>query len=339
VADAVGAVGRGTRRIGGRPGSAEEPAGVGSGESAAAAGATVTRRAVVIGNVTYAAGTTMGATVEPTRPLPGSAGDASAIAAQLTGRGYAVTTLADQTAAQIDAALRTGLTGLTAGAELAFYYSGHGTPEGLIGSDGHAFTPAQMLAIRSAALAAQVDLVIATDACHAGVFADAIRGAELGDRRAAAAAAAGGTGDAATAAARRLTVLDDAIAVQQSKNAYTTEIQSWWARRYVVEATLSALPPQPDGVDPDAAARIAAMEAWATHYEAGKEPWNTFVAAVNPQLATLRTDARAASLTLRALTLTPLSEYSGEAEERVQASLDDVDTLLNQVLTFAETRE
>jgi hypothetical protein len=219
VSAATAAVGAGQRRFGSAPGTVEERAGVSSGRSAAAApGTTAQHRAVVIGNAVYNPGTTMGHTVEPSRPLPGSSGDATNIATALRRRHYTVDLLLNQTAAQINAALTTALTGLIAGSELFFYYSGHGTPEGLIGVDGVAFTPAQMLAIRTTARTAQVNLVINTDACHSGIFADAIRGAELRDLR-----------TSAAANPALVALLDAAIAVQDAKNTYNTAMQAWWA--------------------------------------------------------------------------------------------------------------
>jgi len=335
VADAVGRVGDGARGFGTAPTSAEERAGTSLGTSAPAAAASpAQRRAVVVGNGVYNPGTHMGSTVEPTRPLPGSPRDSAAIGSALRGRGYAVTPLINQTAAQIDGALRTALAGLGAGSELVFYFSGHGTPEGLIGSDGVAFTPAQALALRAQARQAQVDLAFATDACHAGIFADAIRGAELADTRAAAQRrTGGGTGPgagapAAAPGAALVAVLDAAIAVQSAKDGYNTTTRTWWARRYELEVPINA-----------GNATDAVMAAWQTHYNLGATNWNAFIAIANPALATLRTASASAGHALRPLVLTRLAaSYDNPAELVVQAGLDDIDTLTNEVLTFANSQ-
>lgn len=327
VADAVARTGDGARQLGAAPTGGEEPAGVSLGSSAAApAGSKPQRRAVVVGNAVYAPGSKMGSTVEPTRPLPGSKGDAAAITAALRTRGYRVATLADQTAAQLDSALRGQLAGLGAGSELVFYFSGHGTPEGLIGADGHAFTPAQALALRTQARQAQVDLVFATDACHAGIFADAMRGAELADTRAAAAQrATDGTGAPLTPLVQ---LLDAAIALQTAKDRFNTTTQQWWARRYELEAAMTG-----PGATADA------QNAWETHYNLGAQNWNVFIVTGNTALVTLHTAAASAGHPLRPLTLHPLgASYDNTGEQLVQAGLDDIDTLTNDVLTFANSR-
>jgi Caspase domain/Domain of unknown function (DUF4157) len=325
VADTVARTGEGTRQFGAQPASGEERAGTSLGASAAPpTGTAAQRRAVVIGNGTYNPGTHMGSTVEPTRPLPNSPSDAAAIATALRTRGYNVVSLTNQTAAQIDASLRAQLAGLGAGSEVVFFYSGHGTPEGLIGSDGQAFTPAQALALRNQARQAQVDLTFATDACHAGIFADAIRGAELTDTRAAAqrGAAAGASNGPIVA------LLDAAIATQSAKDAYNRTMQQWWAHRYELEVPINA----GNTSDP-------VMDAWTAHYNLGATHWNTFIVPANAALVTLHTTATAAGHPLRALTLQPLgATYDNTGEMAVQAGLDDVDTLTNEVLTVANSR-
>jgi hypothetical protein len=323
ISGATAAVGAGQRRLGSAPGTVEERAGVSAGRSAAAApGTTAQHRAVVIGNAVYNPGTTMGHTVEPSRPLPGSVTDATNIAAALRRRHYTVDFLLNQTAAQINAALTTALTGLIAGSELFFYYSGHGTPEGLIGVDGVAFTPAQMLAIRTTANTAQVNLVINTDACHSGIFADAIRGAALRDLR-----------TSAAANPALVALLDAAIAVQDAKNTYNTAMQAWWARRYQLEAAMAASPSTSSGttIDPREVA-------WSTHYDTAGTHWNNFVAQANPLLAALQAAAAAAGITLRPLTLTPAvtPPFDVAGEQLAQAGLDDVDTLTNEVIAAVD---
>ena len=327
VSTATATVGAGNRTFGSAPASGEERTGISVGRRASAApGATSLRRAVVIGNAVYKPGTTMGQTVEPTRPLPGSLTDANRIAAALAFRGYDVNQLDNQTATDIEAQLNRALVGLAPGSELFFFYSGHGTPEGLIGVDGIAFTPAQMLSIRNAARTGLVNLIINTDACHDGIFADAIRGAELRDTRLAASAAGG-------SATSIVAMLDEAIAVQDSKDVYNTAIQAWWAHRYELEAAMSA-PPQNTNTTADQ--RTAA---WTDHYQTGGLIWNDFVTRTNPLLNAMRTTAASSGITLRRLTLkSARSPFDSDGELLAQAGLDDVDTLTNQVLAIADTR-
>lgn len=331
ASSATSATGAGSRVFGSRPGSVEERAGISVGARATASpGTTPINRAVVIGNGIYNPNTTMGSTVEPSRPLPGSPRDARNVSSLLRQRGYSVNELNNQTAAQINSALTQALAGLPQGSELFFFYSGHGTIEGLIGVDGQAFTPNQMLAIRTSARTAQVNLVINTDACHAGIFADAIRGAELRDALGAATRTVA-SGTATTTASPLVGMLNAAIAVQSAKDSYNHVIQAWWARRYQLEAALST-PPLTETTDPR-------LVDWQNHYELGGGHWNHLVTEVNPLLATMRTAATTVGVRLRSLTLRPVpSPFNNTGEMIVQAGLDDIDTLTNEVLVAADSR-
>jgi len=202
---------------------------------------------VVIGNADYNAGTTMGRTVEPSRDRPEVTADVARVPPRL--RGYQITSLANQTGAQIAAAVQAGLSGLTAGSELVFFYHGHGTIEGLIGVDGSVFTPAQAGAIRDAARTAQVDFAMILEGCHTGIFVDFIRGRELADTRSAAQAQQGADAPGSQAArndAALVALLDAAIAAQQARDRYNTTLQGWWARRFEVEQKMSDPPLKTD---------------------------------------------------------------------------------------------
>jgi hypothetical protein len=163
-----------------------------------------------------------------------------------------------------------------------------------------------------------VDLFVGTDACHSGVFADAVRGAELQDARTVAQQAAGASPGPGA-------LLDAAIAVQVQKDEYIATMRSWWARRYELEVPINA----GDTSDP-------VMGAWQAHYGAARTPWNEFASRQNPLLGRKKTAGAAAGCRLRSLALPVLSRpYDNDAEMRVQANLDDIDTLVNEVLSFA----
>jgi hypothetical protein len=329
VAGAVGVVGEGSRTFGARPTAGEERAGVTLGTSATATG-TATRRAVVVGNGDYDQTGTMGSTVEPLRDIAVAVSEAGAMASMLQGRGYDVRNQDNQTAVQIGALLQAGIAGLGAGDELVFYYHGHGTIEGLIGRDGSVYMPAQMAALRSTARRAQVDLTLALEGCHTGVFADAIRGAELRDTRAAMQARVGATSRVVQLARQLLLpVLDNAIAIQEQKDAFNTRAQTWWARRFQIEQQMAASPG-------DATLNTT----WETHYDTLQGIWNNFVTAVTPLLSALRTSAVAAGFAVQvSQRIASLSgTFNQDGEQAIQAGLDDLDTILNRVLRETDSR-
>lgn len=119
--------------------------------------------------------------------LPGARRDADAMARRYADRGYAVQRVSDLDAAELDQALR-GLTkGLAPQQEAAFYYAGHGAPQGLIGVDSDIssngmptkWTQASTLSgAVSAALSQGAKLEVVTDACGSGFMAGTINGAQ-----------------------------------------------------------------------------------------------------------------------------------------------------------------
>ena len=333
VAAAVSTASEGTRTFGARPVAATEPGRIALGMPAGAAG-TPTRRAVVVGNGSYDQSATMGSSFLPLRgrDIATAVSDAATMATTLQGRGYDVGSLHqdNQTAAQIDSLLQAGLSGLGAGDELLFYYHGHGTMEGLIGQDGSVYTPTQMAAIRSAARGAEVNLTLVLEGCHTGVFADAIRGAELRDTLAAMRARIGVTSGVVQYALQLLLpVLDTAIAIQGQKDALNTRTQAWWARRYQLDEQILASPD-------DATVRAS----WDTHYQSLQGIWNDLVTAVTPLLSTMRTNAIAAGFNVElSPQITPLSgSFDVDGERAIQAGLDDLDTILNRVLRETDSR-
>jgi len=119
--------------------------------------------------------------------LPGARRDADAMARRYADRGYAVQRVADLDTAELDQSLR-GLTqGLAPQQEAAFYYAGHGAPQGLIGVDSDVssngmptkWTQAATLSgAVSAALSRGAKLEVVTDACGSGFMAGTINGAQ-----------------------------------------------------------------------------------------------------------------------------------------------------------------
>ncbi|MBE0638629.1 MAG: DUF4157 domain-containing protein [Bacteroidales bacterium] len=319
--EATSAVGSGQRRFGSRAGSAEERAGVSLGQaSSPPENETAEKVAVVIGNGNYDENTNMGSMAVRNRPLTTTISDAESVAARMRDLNYVVTLLTDQNATQINQELTNQINRLQQGSELFFYFSGHGLIEGLVGIDGSVFTPAQMVAIRDTARSNLVNLVINTDACHSGVFADAIRGAELTDTLRA-------NQSQSTPSLELTAMLQGALDIQSAKNNFNTSINTWWAQRYEIENRMNV------------AATEQVITEWENHYNQGRDIWNNFVTACNPLLVTLRSSAGVAGLTLEALTLPTLTgNLNSDKEAQIQAGLDDVDNLLNQVLTYSNNR-
>jgi hypothetical protein len=175
-----------------------------------------------------------------------------------------------------------------------------------------------------------VDLTLALEGCHTGVFVDAIRGAELRDTLAALQARLGTASAGAQAPLRALIqVLDNAIAIQGQKDAFTTQARTWWERRYVLEQQMAAAPDD-----------MTRIDAWDRHYITFQDIWNNFVTAITPLLAALQTSATSARIT--APRQPRIAAFSGtfdqDSEQAVQAGLDDLDTILNRVLQQVDTR-
>lgn len=317
--EATQAVGRGSRRFGSRARSAEERAGVSLGQTASPTDqSTAQRVAIVVGNGNYDPVATMGNTVLSNRPLTTTIPDAQAVADRMIALNYTVTLLTDQNATQINTALVNQIGQMQQGSELFFFFSGHGSIEGLLGIDGSVFTPAQMVAIRDTARSNMVNLVINTDACHSGIFADAIRGAELSDTLLAAQSQP-------APSASLVDLLQAAVEVQTAKDDFNTAIWDWWRQRYEIENRMGTSSDQ------------AVITEWDNHYNQGRDIWNDFVTACNPLLATLRSTASAAGLSIRLLSLAEITgNLNSDKEALIQAGLDDVDTLLNRVLTWSD---
>ncbi len=321
AAEATNVVGSGSRRFGSVAGSAEERAGVSLGQTASPPEQSTSGRvAVVVGNGNYDPNATMGNTVLNNRPLTTTIPDAEAVADRMRALNYTVTLLTDQSATQINQALTNQLNQMQQGSELFFFFSGHGSMEGLLGVDGSVFTPAQMVAIRDTARSNMINLVINTDACHSGIFADAIRGAELSDTLRAAQSQS-------APSATLVDLLQTAVQVQSAKNDFNTAIWRWWTQRYEIENRMATTTGQ------------TVITEWENHYNQGRDIWNNFVTACNPLLVTLQSNASAAGLTIELPALAAITgNLNSDKEALIQAGLDDVDTVLNRVMTWSDSR-
>lgn len=345
VQSAVASLGQGRRRFGARPQAGEEPAGVALGQSSEAE--TIDLRAVVVGNAIYDQNETMGDTELSLRDrnMPGALTDAREISEALRDRGYTVRNEPNQTARQIESLLLGALNGgpgfgppLTAGSELVFFFRGHGLVQGLIGSNGSVFTPAMMLSIRNQAHQRCVDFTLVLNACHSGVFADFIRSAELLSTRQAVLVRAARPGADAASLGSLSSLLDHAIAVQRAKNGFNLAMRDWWTRRFELEAPHQS--PEALRAAQDRGQTLEQIDAAiVAHLDTLASVWNQFVARVEPLLAALQGAARAAGV--RPVRRVRLRTYAGtiaEPDRDLQAQLDDIDTVLNQILQHVDAQ-
>ena len=123
-------------------------------------------------------------------------------------------------------------------------------------------------------------------------------------------------------------MLDNATAIQDRKDAFNTQAQAWWARRYQLDQQFLA------------SGSTTPSAAWNAHYQALQGIWNNLVTAVTPLLSTMRTNAIAAGFNV-ALSpqITPLTgTFKVDGEHAIQAGLDDLDTILNRVLRETDSR-
>lgn len=138
--------------------------------------------ALVVGNYDYRDKDGLG-------DLPGAKRDAAAMARRYADRGYAVQHVNNLDAGALSQALRGLVQGLKPKDEAAFYYAGHGVPNGLVGVDsvlsanGQATKltpPSEISGAVSGALSAGAKLEVVTDACSSGFMTAGVEGAQAG---------------------------------------------------------------------------------------------------------------------------------------------------------------
>lgn len=116
----------------------------------------------------------------PGARLDGVKTDVPTLAAAMKGKAQ-VTSLTNQTAAQMKSAIESEIARARPGDDVVIYYSGHGLPSGIVGADGatdprngilRASTIEQLI---HSAEAKGVNVVVALDACHSGSIGEKVR--------------------------------------------------------------------------------------------------------------------------------------------------------------------
>jgi hypothetical protein len=351
---ATAAAGAGDKELGAEMTTGEEQAGMSAGE-AAESSAKDNQQAVVVGNWDYQEGKdkTMGDTALPTRDFEGAEADASAIAGALGG--YQIVRQDNQTAAQIKALLDSGLGKLQPGGDLLFYFSGHGTMEGLVGVDGSIYAPDDALGLRGKARGAGVNLQLVTDACHSGIFADALRGAEIGELQQTAFDRMAGSGTDAdkTQAGKLAMLLLHANLLQQSKDSMMQRMRTVIEEGYELEAEVSKLAPTYLD-DDEEQAKLEQTPEWQAQQKAYWEAvdrmtehgakcapiYDEFVLVANVFIAILAALAQSFAIELATTELQPVPNGSFDVDDQnhIMSDLDDVDEMTNAVVEYADNQ-
>jgi hypothetical protein len=149
----------------------DEPSYANSGETVAKAPG----NALVIGNDGYDESKNMGSYGPKCLKLQTSVNDADKIETALKLKGFTVTKLTDVTGQKIKDALASAKSSLKTESSFVFYFSGHGTFEGLIGTDGNPVLLDDLADLVKKGIEVNSDLVILIDACHSGVVVDRCR--------------------------------------------------------------------------------------------------------------------------------------------------------------------
>jgi len=323
--DAVAQAAKGNRGVGDPNATGEERAGVGVGTSSGSAERK--RVAVVIGNADYRDGAKMGDTVNDAGDIDSADDDSAKVGKAAEPAGYEVVAADNQTASQMSALLWAAKSCLSAGDELAFFFSGHGLMSGLVGVDGELLTPETLSKLHEQLRGSGIDFTLALDACHAGIFADVIRESELQRAHDAADGKSPVTHPHLVAVPQLLEV---AIALQQVKVGYNAKMEPWWSERFAIEADLEK----------------RGMDAWNAHFNKQAEYFQSYVDDAAPLLPTLVNVAELAGLELQPVTTVTMPAVGDDPEfywpqenlNHVMTAFDDVDTSLNRVLQYVDGR-
>jgi hypothetical protein len=290
----------------------EEPAFVDAGKPQAR----VAGKALVIGNDKYDETKRMGSVGPMNTVLSSCVKDAKAAEKALKKQGFAVTRLVNQTGTELKAALKQAETLLEANKRFVFHFSGHGSFEGLIGTDGGTASPDDVAKLVEKAIAVGADLSILADACHQGVTVDRCR-ALLLDR------ARKHNSNRKTA----LAFISSATALARHKKTFEDEGHKVWQSIWRFGEKPPPTENQGDQFYKD----------FQTLNNKWKTVWAKFVTSAQPEIDAAVAKAKPLKLKFRKLTLKAIpakTEMEQDQTKKIWAQLDSVDHILNAAATL-----
>lgn len=292
----------------------EEPIYVDSGESVGKAPG----NALVIGNDNYDETKRMGTFGPQNRKLKNNVKDADKVEKALKSKGFKVTKLTDVTGKQIKNALNLANSSLESEKSFVFSFSGHGTFEGMIGTDGDPVAPKDLVQIVNKAIEVNSDVVILLCACHQGITVDHCRTA-LFDR------------------AKKYykdndkikLFIEAATKVAAKKDKFQEDAHEIWKKIWQSETLIGS----GDSKKIDEGTKL-----FSEQYKKWPQIWNKAVDAATPQINEATNKAKTAGLKISNLNLKKfsakeISSFNQDHEKKMWAQLDSVDYILNQAVS------
>jgi hypothetical protein len=295
----------------------EEPAYVDSGVNVAKAPG----NALVIGNDKNDETVKMGSYGPQNRKLDQSVSDANKIGKVLKSKQFSVTNLSDQTGQGMKTALNNAISSFKSDTSFVFYFSGHGTIEGVVGTDGKVLLPTDLALLVKKAIEANSDLVILIDACHAGIIVDGCRFVLLERAK-----------ERNKNNDKIKSFVDAAIDLARTKDQFIQKpVLELWKKNWLSGDLGTRFLKSKNQKDNDESTRLA-NEFYAGWFKA----WNDFVDSAQTKINDTVQKGKSANLNAKDLTLKKFTDkdmakggIEQDQEKQIWAQLDSLDDILN----------
>lgn len=295
----------------------EEPIYVDSGESVGKAPG----NALVIGNDNYDETKRMGTFGPQNRKLKNNVNDANKIEKALKSKGFKVTKLTNVTGEQMKNALSSASSSLESEKSFVFSFSGHGTFEGMIGTDGAPVAPRGLDQLVNKAIEVNSDVVILFCACHQGISVDRCRTA-LFDR----------ANKHNKDNGKIRLFIEAATKVAAKKDEFQEDAHEIWKKIWQSEILIGS---------GDSKKVEEGTKLFSEHYKRWPQIWNKAVDATAPLINEAVKKANTAGLKIGNLNLEQfsakeISSFNQDHEKKMWAQLDSVDEILNQAVSASD---
>lgn len=272
--------------------------------------------ALIIGNDDYDESKKMGSYGPVCRKLESCVGDANKIEEALKRKGkkdgFNIKKLTNLSGNKIKEAIEAAKESLKPESSFLFYFSGHGTFQGLIGVDGDPVFPDDISDIVKKAITINSDLVILIDACHSGVIVDRCRSVLL-DR-----AKEHNKGND-----KIESFIEAAINLAATKNQFHREALELWKKMWRAGDLASSVDTKKvkEGIKLNRKA-----------YANWSKVWNEFADNAQTKIDDAISKGKAAGVKIKPLKLSKFparAKFNNEKEKQMWAQLDSVDHILN----------
>lgn len=286
----------------------DEPSYADSGESVVKAPS----NALVIGNDDYDETKNMGSYGPKCTKLKNSIFDVEKIEKAFKTKGFSVSKLTNVNGQKIRDGLNSAKSSLKAESSFAFYFSGHGTFEGLIGTDGSSVSLSDIVELVKKGIEVNSDLVILIDACHSGILVDACRSVLLERAK-----------EHNKDNEKIRSFIEAAAALATAKDRFHQKALELWKKMW--EAGDLVLSGDDGKVEKGSKLHTEAYDTW-------PKVWNEFVDDAQIKINEAISKGKVAGVKTMPLTLSKFPEkisFTNEHEKQMWAQLDSVDEILN----------